>query len=41
MPPRAGIPIEVFYAIVDLSIGIFIIGLVMLKERGIFKRTTA
>ena len=34
-------PIEVFYAIVDLSIGIFIIGFVMLKERGIFKRTTA
>ena len=34
-------PTEVFYAIVDLSIGIFIIGFVMLKERGIFKRTTA
>jgi hypothetical protein len=34
-------PIEVFYAIVDLSIGIFIIGFVMLKERRIFKRTTA
>ena len=34
-------PIEVFYAIVDLSIGIFIIGFVMLKERGIFKRITA
>jgi hypothetical protein len=34
-------PIEVFYAIVDLSIGIFIIGFVMWKERGIFKRTTA
>lgn len=37
----SGIPIEVFYAIVDLSIGIFIIGFVMLKERGIFNRTTA
>jgi hypothetical protein len=34
-------PLEVFYAIVDLSIGIFIIGFVMLKEGGIFKRTTA
>jgi hypothetical protein len=34
-------PIEVFYAIVDLSIGIFIIGFVMLKERGTFKKTTA
>ena len=34
-------PTEVFYAIVDLSIGIFIISFVILKERGIFKRTTA
>lgn len=34
-------PVEVFYAIVDLSLGIFIIGFVMLKEGGIFKRTTA
>jgi hypothetical protein len=34
-------PTEVFYAIVDLSIGIFIISFVMLKDRGIFKRTTA
>jgi hypothetical protein len=33
-------PTEVFYAIVDLSIGIFVIGFMMLKERGIFKRTT-
>src|ERR1700678_3121316 len=38
---RAGIPTEVFYAIVDLSIGILIIGFVMLKERRSFKRTTA
>lgn len=34
-------PVEVFYAIVDLSLGIFIIGFVMLRERGLFKRTTA
>ena len=34
-------PTEVFYAIVDLSIGVFIIGFMMLKERGIFKKTTA
>ena len=34
-------PIEVFYAIFDLSIGIFIIGFVMLKEKEIFNRTTA
>ena len=34
-------PTEVFYAIVDLSIGIFIIAFVMLKERGIFNRITA
>jgi hypothetical protein len=33
-------PIEVFYAIVDLSLGIFIIGFVMLKEREIFRWTT-
>ena len=32
---------EVFYAIVDLSLGIFIIGFVMLKERATFGRTTA
>ena len=31
-------PIEVFYAIVDLSIGIFIIGFVMLKRREEFSR---
>jgi hypothetical protein len=34
-------PTEVFYAIVDLSIGIFIISLVMLEDRGIFTRTMA
>jgi hypothetical protein len=34
-------PAEVFYAIVDLSIGIFIISFVMLRDRRIFKRTTA
>jgi len=34
-------PVEVFYAIVDLSVGIFIIGVVMLKDRGTFRRTTA
>jgi hypothetical protein len=34
-------PTEVFYAIVDLSIGIFIISFVMLRDRRIFKRTTA
>lgn len=34
-------PTEVFYAIVDLSLAIFVIGLVMLKKRGIFNRTTA
>ena len=33
-------PIEVFYAIVDLSLGIFIISFVMLKERKMFRRTT-
>ena len=32
---------EVFYSIVDLSVGILIIGLVMLKGRGIFSKTTA
>jgi hypothetical protein len=32
---------EVFYAIVDLSLGILIIGFVMLQEKGIFSRTTA
>ena len=31
----------VFYSIVDLALAIFIIGLVMLKENGIFSRTTA
>ena len=34
-------PTEVFYAIVDLSLGVFLIGFVMLKEKGIFRRTTA
>ncbi len=34
-------PTEVFYAIVDLSLGIFIIGIVMLKEREIFGTATA
>jgi hypothetical protein len=34
-------PVEVFYAIVDLSLGIFTIGFVMLSERGIFARTMA
>ena len=34
-------PAEVFYAIVDLSIGIFIISFVMLRGSQIFKRTTA
>lgn len=33
--------IEVFYAIVDLSLGIFIIGLVMFKDRRTFSRITA
>jgi hypothetical protein len=32
---------EVYYAIVDLSLGILLIGFVMLKGRGIFSRTTA
>jgi hypothetical protein len=34
-------PTEVYYAIVDLSLGILLIGLVMLKGRGIFSKTTA
>ena len=34
-------PTEVFYAIVDLSLGILLIGFVMLKGRGIFSKTTA
>jgi hypothetical protein len=34
-------PAEVFYAIVDLSIGIFIISFVMLRNRRIFNRTMA
>jgi hypothetical protein len=33
--------VEVLYAIVDFSLGIFIIGFVMLKEKGIFGRFTA
>lgn len=32
---------EVFYSIVDLSIAILITGFVMLKAKGIFKKTTA
>jgi hypothetical protein len=32
---------EVFYSIVDLSIGILMIGFVMLKGKGIFSKTTA
>jgi hypothetical protein len=32
---------EVFYAIVDLSLGILMIGFVMLKGKGIFSKTTA
>ena len=32
---------EVIYAIVDLSLGILLIGLVMLKGKGIFSKTTA
>src|SRR2546427_1244977 len=32
---------EVFYSIVDLSVAILIIGFVMLKQKGIFSRTTA
>src|SRR2546430_14101883 len=32
---------EVFYSIVDFSVGILIIGLVMLKGKGIFSKTTA
>jgi len=32
---------EVFYAIVDLSFGILVIGLVMLKGKGIFRKHTA
>ena len=34
-------PTEVFYAIVDLSLGILIIGFVMLKGKGIFNKATA
>jgi hypothetical protein len=34
-------PTEVFYAIVDLSLGILIIGFVMLKAKGIFSKHTA
>ena len=34
-------PVEVFYAIVDLSLGIVLISFVMLKEKVIFTRTTA
>ena len=34
-------PTEVFYAIVDLSLGILVIGLVMLQGKGIFNKTTA
>jgi hypothetical protein len=34
-------PVEVFYAIVDLSLGILIISFVMLKGKGIFSKTTA
>lgn len=34
-------PTEVFYAIVDLSLGILIIGFVMTKGERIFSRTTA
>jgi hypothetical protein len=34
-------PTEVFYAIVDLSLGILMIGFVMLKAKGIFSKTTA
>ncbi len=32
---------EVFYSIVDLSLGILVIGFVMLKGKGIFSKTTA
>jgi hypothetical protein len=32
---------EVFYSIVDLSLGILMIGFVMLKGKGIFNETTA
>ena len=32
---------EVFYSIVDLSVGILLIGFVMLKGKGIFSKTTA
>src|SRR6266850_6063073 len=32
---------EVFYSIVDFSVGILIIGFVMLKGKGIFNKTTA
>jgi hypothetical protein len=34
-------PTQVFYSIVDLALAIFIIGFVMLKENGIFSKTTA
>jgi hypothetical protein len=34
-------PTEVFYAIVDLSLGILLIGFVMLKGKGIFSKITA
>ena len=34
-------PLMVYYAIVDLSLGILLIGLVMLKAKGVFNRTTA
>lgn len=34
-------PTEIFYAIVDLSLGILLIGFVMLKGKGIFSKTTA
>ena len=32
---------EVFYAVVDLSLGILMIGFVMLKGKGVFSKTTA
>ena len=32
---------EVFYSIVDLSVGILMIGFVMLKGKGILSKTTA
>lgn len=34
-------PVKVFYAIVDLSLGIFLISFVMLQDKVIFTRTTA